>query len=111
VAIGILTGLVGVGGGFLIVPTLILIHGSEPRRAIATSLLIIFLNAVSGTAGYWSVLPWYKPIFYALMSMTVIGSLLGFALSRKVGSQRLKQGFGALLLVIAILLLVKPPAS
>lgn len=110
-AIGVLTGLVGVGGGFLIVPALILFHGSEPRRAIATSLLIICLNAAAGTLGYWATLPWHKPIFYGLMSSTVIGSLLGFALSQKVGSHRLKQGFGLLLLLIAILLLVKPPAS
>ncbi|WP_303674655.1 sulfite exporter TauE/SafE family protein [Vampirovibrio chlorellavorus] len=110
-AIGVLTGLVGVGGGFLIVPALILFHRSEPRRAIATSLLIICLNAASGTLGYWTSLPWGNPIFYGLMFSTVIGSLQGFALSRKVGSHRLKQGFGLLLLLIAILLLVKPPVA
>ncbi len=109
-AIGILTGLVGVGGGFLIVPALILFQDLEPRRAIATSLLIICLNAASGTVGYWSTLPWYKPIFYGLMFSTVIGSLLGFALSLKIGQRRLKQGFGLLLLLIAILLVLKPPA-
>lgn len=107
--IGVLTGLVGVGGGFLIVPVLIIIRQLEPRKAIATSLVVIALNAISGTLGYWSRLPFEQPVLYGLMLMTILGSVLGFQLSYKLSHTRLKQGFGILLLLIAAILFFNPP--
>jgi uncharacterized membrane protein YfcA len=107
--IGILTGLVGVGGGFLIVPALMMVRHLAPRSAIATSLVVISLNAASGMLGYWEQLPLRQPIVGGLIMATLAGSLLGFQLSFKISQTRLKQGFGLLLLMIAALLFFNPP--
>jgi uncharacterized membrane protein YfcA len=107
--IGVLTGLVGVGGGFLIVPALIIIRQLEPRQAIATSLAVIVLNALSGTVGYWSRLPFDQFALYGLMAATFLGSVLGFKLSYKLSPKHLKQGFAILLLLIAAILFFNPP--
>ncbi|WP_373533246.1 sulfite exporter TauE/SafE family protein [Vampirovibrio sp.] len=108
-AIGVLTGLVGVGGGFLIVPALIMVRQLEPRKAIATSLLIITINASAGMLGYWQQLPLTQPVVGVLIGATLLGSLLGFQLSFKISQAKLKQGFALLLLLIAVLLFFNPP--
>jgi uncharacterized membrane protein YfcA len=109
IGIGILTGLVGVGGGFLIVPALIMIRQLEPRKAIATSLVVIALNALSGMLSYWSRLPLDQPTLYLLMLATLVGSVIGFQLSLKLSQLRLKQVFAVLLIVIAAILVFNPP--
>lgn len=106
--IGILTGVVGVGGGFLIVPALIMIRQLEPRNAIATSLAVIAINAISGAVGYWTRLPFDQPVLYGLMIATFFGSVFGFKLSYKVSQIHLKQGFGILLFIIAAILFLNP---
>jgi uncharacterized membrane protein YfcA len=108
IGIGILTGLVGVGGGFLIVPALIMIRHLEPRKAIATSLVVIALNALSGVVSYWPRLPLDQPVVYLLILATLVGSVIGFQLSFKLSQLRLKQGFAVLLIVIATILLFNP---
>lgn len=107
--IGILTGLVGVGGGFLIVPALIMLQKMSSRNAIATSLVVISLNAISGTIGHWKQIPFDQHDLYSLIIATILGSLLGFKLNQALSQTRLKQGFSILLLFIATLLFLKPP--
>jgi hypothetical protein len=105
ICVGSLTGLVGVGGGFLIVPALVGYGGVAMREAIGTSLLIITANCVAGFAGQHNVatLPWAPIIIFTTVSMG--GLLLGTRLAKQVPVGGLKRGFAVLLLVIAALLL------
>lgn len=108
-AIGVLTGLVGVGGGFLLVPALLFFGGLTARAAIATSLVVIGMNAVSGAVGYLDILPLGEPSFCWLMGGSLLGSGLGFLLNRTLSEQKLKRAFAVLLLALIVLLLVLPP--
>ena len=103
--VGTLTGLVGVGGGFLIVPALVVYGGVAMREAVGTSLLIITANCVAGFAGQHHVvaLPWDIIVIFTAMSMG--GLLVGTRLAREVAVGSLKRGFALLLLVVAMLLL------
>jgi uncharacterized membrane protein YfcA len=108
-AIGILTGLVGVGGGFLLVPALTLFGKLEARIAMATSLLVICINAVSGVVGYLTVIPTHQFSFWLLLAGAFIGSVLGFWANFRLSPQQLKKGFGVLLILLAALLVLFPP--
>jgi uncharacterized membrane protein YfcA len=108
--VGILTGLVGVGGGFLLVPVLLLFGGFNPRVAIATSLLVIGVNAAFGTAGYLDIIPRTEPGFLWLVLGSVLGSISGFWVSFRVSERHLKTGFGLLLIGLILLLVLMPPA-
>lgn len=113
VAIGVggLTGLVGVGGGFLIVPALVLIAGVPMRLAVGTSLVVIAINAFAGFAGSLGEidLPWtYGSAFAAI---TVAGIFGGTALSSRVPPPLLKQAFAVLLLFVSTLMLYQNRAS
>ncbi|HEY9685523.1 MAG TPA: sulfite exporter TauE/SafE family protein [Coleofasciculaceae cyanobacterium] len=107
--VGILTGLVGVGGGFLLVPVLMLFGGYNPRVAIATSLLVIGVNAAFGTAGYLDIIPRSEPGFLWLVLGSVLGSAAGFLVSFRVSESHLKKGFGLLLIGLILLLVLFPP--
>jgi uncharacterized membrane protein YfcA len=109
--VGILTGLVGVGGGFLLVPVLMFLGGFNPRVAIATSLLVIGVNAVFGTAGYLSIIPRSEPDFLWLVLGCVLGSIAGFLISFRVSESHLKKGFGLLLIGLISLLALFPPVK
>jgi uncharacterized membrane protein YfcA len=103
-AVGTLTGLVGVGGGFLIVPALVLL-GLPMHQAVATSLLVIALNCATGLAGYlWQVpIAWWAVTL--LVAGTVPGILAGTYLIRFVSPDALRRSFATLLVVIATYIL------
>lgn len=107
VAVGAVTGLVGAGGGFLVVPALALLGGLPMRQAVGTSLVVIALNSVAGFGGYVS----HVEIDYALigyMSLAAVaGSFAGAAFSRRVSQEKLRQAFAAFVLVMAMVLLFK----
>jgi hypothetical protein len=105
--VGLLTGLIGIGGGFLIVPALVLIAKLPMRLAIGTSLLVIMMNALSGFAGYlghvtidWKLVAWFT-------SVAGIGSIIGTLISRRVPQQRLRQVFAYLLIAISLYVLYR----
>jgi uncharacterized protein len=105
--VGLLTGLIGVGGGFLIVPALVIVARQPMRLAIGTSLLVIAMNALSGFAGNigtvpidWSLILWFT-------SVAATGSILGSILSGRVPQRRLKQVFGVLLIGVSIYVLYR----
>jgi uncharacterized membrane protein YfcA len=103
--VGALTGVIGIGGGFLLVPALV-VFGREPmREAVGTSLLVISMNSVSGFAGQRNVsaIPWTLVITFS--AIAVAGILAGTRLARFVPQRTLKRGFAVLLLVIAALVL------
>ena len=103
--VGVLTGLVGVGGGFLIVPALVLLGGMALHRAIGTSLWIISLKSFSGFAKYTSVLAGAGlALDWRLIGLfTAIGaggSLVGGRIARRLPQARLQRAFAVFLLVM-----------
>ncbi|MBX3134272.1 MAG: sulfite exporter TauE/SafE family protein [Gemmatimonadaceae bacterium] len=107
VAAGSLTGLVGVGGGFLLVPALVLLAGVSMHQAVGTSLFVIVLNTLAGYAGYHSSVhvPWDLVAWFA--GFTAAGLLVGTAFATRVPHTALKRAFAALLVAVAIYLLIK----
>jgi len=104
-AVGVLTGVVGIGGGFLIVPALVVLGRVPMKQAVGTSLLVIAMNSVSGFAGYMGTvdIPW--PFLAAFTSVAIAGILVGTYLVRFVSGAALKRGFAMFLLVIGALML------
>ncbi len=104
-AVGVLTGLVGVGGGFLIVPALVLLGGLPMRRAVGTSLVIITLKSVVGFAKYVDVLgelglsvDWN--VLALFTAFGIAGSLLGGRISTWIPQRSLQSAFSALLVIV-----------
>jgi uncharacterized membrane protein YfcA len=105
VAIGSLTGVVGIGGGFLIVPALVLIARVPIRPAVGTSLAIIAMGSVAGLAGYLGTVSMDLPFLAAFTAAAFAGVLGGAALGRVVPAYALRRGFAAFLIVVAGLVL------
>lgn len=103
--VGVLTGLVGVGGGFLIVPALALLGGVPMEAAVGTSLLIVAVNSFAGFAGYLgeAEVPWGLVSLFVVLAVT--GSFAGAYLVRFVPQHALKRGFAVFLVAMALLML------
>ncbi|MDD1622134.1 MAG: sulfite exporter TauE/SafE family protein [Methylococcaceae bacterium] len=99
--VGGLTGLVGVGGGFLIVPALTLLVGLPMQAAIGTSLLVIVMNAVAGLGGYANHVALDVPLTLIVTGGSVFGSLLGAWLSKSLSPAALRRGFGWFVILVA----------
>ena len=106
-AVGILTGLVGVGGGFLIVPALVLLLGVPVKEAVGTSLGVIALNSASGFAGYWGKVDIDIVIMAAFTLVAIAGVFVGTRLGRKVSPDGLRRGFAGLLVVVGVAMLLR----
>jgi hypothetical protein len=106
-SVGSLTGLVGAGGGFLIVPALALWAGLPVPAAVGTSLFVIVLNTVAGFAGYASHVAVHGALVASVALMAVVGTVLGALLSRRVSPLALRKGFAGFVLVMAALVLVR----
>lgn len=100
-AVGILTGLVGVGGGFAIVPALVLLGNTPMKEAIGTSLLIIALNAVAGLLGYLGHVSFNIALTISFTLAASLGSLVGAYLAQFISAQQLQKSFGYFLLAVA----------
>ncbi len=108
--VGAITGLVGVGGGFLIIPALVLLGGLSMRLAVGTSLVIIAIKSFAGFIGYLSVLEALElsidwTIIGIFSVIGVLGSWLGHKLSSKVNQEHLKQGFAVFLILMGVFIL------
>ena len=108
--VGVLTGLVGVGGGFLIIPALVIIGGLSMRIAVGTSLFIIAAKSSMGFYKYLDVLKseslnvnWELLAVFTVVG--ILGSFVGGKLSRKIPQQSLKKGFGYFLVVMGLYIL------
>jgi uncharacterized membrane protein YfcA len=104
-AVGGLTGLVGIGGGFLIVPALVVLGRVPMKQAIGTSLLVIAMNSASGFLGYAGQfdVPWR---FLAAFTVVVIGGILaGARLVRRVHANTLRRVFAVFLILVGALVL------
>lgn len=112
VAVGILTGLVGVGGGFLIVPALVLLAGLAMSHAVATSLVIITFNCVVGFAKYYQILAdtglqLDGKVILTMTAMGIVGSLAGQHLAKYLPQQQLKRLFALFLVLMGIAILYR----
>lgn len=104
--VGILTGLVGVGGGFLIVPALT-IAGLPIRLAMGTSLFIIVINCLSAILGHWGhmVVHWDVVLSFCLFSTLM--SFVGVRLANRIPAKSMQQAFAIFLLLVALLVLLE----
>ena len=105
VAVGVLTGLVGVGGGFLIVPALVLLGKIPMKQAVGTSLLVIAMKSVAGFYGYLGQVdvPWaFMTVFTGI---AVAGILIGSYLIRFVPQEALRRAFAVFLVVMGAFIL------
>ncbi len=105
IAVGILTGLVGVGGGFLIVPALVLLAGIPMKQAVGTSLLVIAMKSTTGFLGYLGQvqIDWSFMGLFTVVAMT--GIVAGTYLVRFVPQRLLRQVFAIVLLVMGAAIL------
>ena len=106
--VGTLTGLVGAGGGFLIIPALVLFAKLPMKLAIGTSLLII---AVKSLIGFIGDVQAGEPINWAFLAIfsaiAVVGIFFGSYLAHKINGQKLKKAFGYFVLVMGTFMIVK----
>ena len=110
-ATGVMTGFFGVGGGFLIVPVLVLLLGVPLRVAIGTSLLIIAVTAFAGLAGHLAGGSVDWPITIAFGAAGMVGAWAGARWGRRLSSERLQRLFALMLVAVAAFLLARNGAS
>lgn len=105
VAVGLVTGIVGAGGGFLVVPALVLLGGLPMEIAVGTSLVVISMKSFAGLAGHLGHVDLDWPITLAITAAAVVGSFAGGALAGRIPPDRLRRAFGVFVLVMAALML------
>lgn len=110
--VGLVTGLVGVGGGFLIVPALVLLGGLTMHQAVATSLVVIALKSFSGFFKYLDVLSQQSlsldwPTLLLVTGLGIAGSFAGSHFAKRVPQEKLRKGFGYFLIVMGAYILVR----
>jgi uncharacterized membrane protein YfcA len=101
--VGLLTGIAGVGGGFAIVPALVLLAGLPMQLASGTSLLLIAVNALValGALGHWPAQS--LPLMLPLLAGGALGAVVGQRLAPHLSDRRLRQGFSILLIGSALM--------
>ena len=106
---GIISGLFGVGGGFVVVPALVLIAGIDIRQATATSLMVVAMvsgsGAITAFAGGVHADPWLVAIFTVA---GIVGLELGSRFGRRLPEQVVQRGFAVVLVLVALALLIIP---
>lgn len=118
--VGLVTGLVGAGGGFLVVPALVLLGGLPMPVAVGTSLLVVMMKSSAGFLGYvltfggpdgliaWNPSTSFSwPVTLTVTAFAIIGSLIGAVTSGKVHPDRLRKGFGWFVLAMAAFILIQ----
>lgn len=99
-AVGVLTSLIGAGGGFVIVPALVLIARVPVKAAVGSSLLIITFNSLAGFVGYIGQVPMDWSLIGAFTSVAALGAVIGTKLVAYVPQRRIKQGFALMIIVL-----------
>ena len=106
--VGLVTGLVGAGGGFLIIPALVILAKLPMKQAVGTSLIIIASKSLLGflgDLGRGQLIDW--PFLLVFSSIAVVGIFLGAFLSKKISGDKLKPAFGWFVLIMGIYIIVK----
>tara|TARA_R110000868_G_scaffold91812_10_gene254510 strand:+ start:1713 stop:2540 length:828 start_codon:yes stop_codon:yes gene_type:complete len=105
--IGLVTGIIGAGGGFLYVPALVLWANLPMKKAVGTSLVIITLNSLIGFSGDLHTIQVDWPFLLTFSMFTIIGIIIGVFLSKYISEKKLKKAFGWFTLVMGIYILYK----
>jgi hypothetical protein len=109
--VGVLTGLVGIGGGFLVVPALVLLARVPMRQAVGTSLMVIAMNSASGFAGYIGHVELDWGFLAGFTAAAVAGALAGTALAARVPQAALRRAFAIFLLAVGSFVLYRNRAT
>jgi uncharacterized protein len=99
-ALGVLTGFLGVGGGFLIMPALVLLAGLDMKRAVPTSLAVIAVNAAGGLAGQLRYVDLDWPVTLAVLAPALIGMCAGTAIAARLSADRLRVAFAVVIIAL-----------
>ncbi len=105
--VGLVTGLVGTGGGFLVAPALALLGGLPMPIAVGTSLIVIAMKSFAGLGGYLSSVHIDWAVTLAVTAAAVVGSLIGAHPPAKVEPEALRKAFGWLVLAISSVILAQ----
>jgi len=107
ILVGLLTGIVGAGGGFLIIPVLVLLVKIPVKKAIGTSLLIIAVKSLIGFLGDVTnpELDWLFLIIFT--GLSIIGIVIGVYISKYISGEKLKKGFGYFTIIMALYIIYK----
>lgn len=105
--VGVLTGLVGAGGGFLIIPALVLLAKLPMKKAVATSLLIIAVKSLIGFIGDIENMSIDWTFLLMFTGVSVVGIFIGVGLNKYIDGEKLKKGFGFFVLLMAVFILIR----
>lgn len=105
--VGIVTGLIGAGGGFLIVPALVMLLGLEMKKAVATSLFIIAMNSSLGFLSTMGMVEQDWRFLLIFSGLAIIGIFIGIAISKRMDGRKLKPLFGWIVLGMGIFIILK----
>ncbi|MGL2966305.1 sulfite exporter TauE/SafE family protein [Flavobacterium sp. XGLA_31] len=103
--VGILIGLIGAGGGFLIIPALVQLAKLPMKKAIGTSLLIITINSLVGFIGDMENIAIDWPFLLIFTTLSVIGIFIGLKIQHRINEKMLKKIFGLFVLVMSVVIL------
>jgi len=105
--VGILTGLVGAGGGFLIIPALVMLSKLPMKQAVGTSLLIIAAKSLIGFTGDLGNRTMDWTLLLTVTALAIAGIFIGDKLSKRIDGNKLKTGFGWFVLVMGLYVIVQ----
>lgn len=105
--VGLVTGMVGAGGGFLVVPALVLLGGLPMSAAVGTSLLVIAMKSFAGLGGYLASVQIDWGLAAAVTAAAVLGSVVGGTLTGRVPADTLRKGFGWFVVVMGVFVLAQ----
>lgn len=104
--VGAITGLLGVGGGFMIVPALVILVGIPMQQAVGTSLAVIAMNGLAGLIGRVGGAPVDIGLVLAFVTAGLVGTFTGARLTRQFSSERLRVVFGVFVIILGLFLLL-----
>jgi len=107
IIVGVITGIVGAGGGFLIIPALVLLTKLPMKKAVATSLLIVAIKSLIGFIGDIENLDIDWNFLLGFTTVSVVGIFIGGRLTNFIDGKKLKKGFGWFVLVMGVYIIIK----
>jgi hypothetical protein len=105
--VGVLTGLVGAGGGFLIIPALVLLSKLPMKQAVGTSLLIIAAKSLIGFTGDLGHMQMDWRLLLVVTALAIVGIFIGNRMNKSIDGDKLKKGFGWFVLVMGVYIIVQ----
>lgn len=107
ISVGLTTGLFGAGGGFVLIPALVLLLGLPMKEAVGTSLLIIAMNSLLGFLGDLGHFPVDWPFLLTIGLIAIGGIFIGGYIGKKIQGEKLKKAFGWFVLVMGVVIIIK----